>query len=136
MPHDMMPLITPFYAGVMGLLLIVLSWRIVNLRNINKGKMNEEDHSIMAAATRAQGNLIEYLPTALLLLFFVEILEFRSEIVHALGALLIIARLMHIKGLNDPSGKSTLRKLGTRLTWTMMGAASLLAILGSFKIVF
>ena len=136
MPHDMMPLITPFYAGAMSLFLIILSWRIVNLRNLQKGKMNEEDHSAMAAATRAQGNLVEYLPTALLLLFFVEILEFRSEIVHGLGLLLIIARIMHIKGLNDPSGKSTLRKLGTRLTWVMMGAASLLAILGSFKIVF
>lgn len=131
-----MLLITPFYAGILGFLLIALSWRIVKLRHNHQNKMQEVDHTVMAAATRAQGNLIEYLPTALLLMFFVEILEFRALFVHALGITLVVARLMHVKGINDPSGKSTLRKLGTRLTWGMMGVAATLSMIGAFGISF
>lgn len=123
--------ITPLYGAFFGLLLVFLSWRIVELRNKFQVKMGDGGHSELTAATRAQGNLIEYLPTALVLMLMLEFLDFSGWVVHSLGILLIVARLMHLKGINDPSGKSIGRKLGTRLTWIQITVASLLCLAGT-----
>lgn len=127
---------TPLYAGFFGIMLVVLSWRIVRLRNKLQIKMGDGGHEELIAATRAQGNLIEYLPTALILMLAAEFAGFQPIIIHALGILLIAARLLHIKGINDPSGKSKGRKIGTRLTWLQMTIASALCILGAFGVNF
>lgn len=123
--------ITPLYGAFFGLLLVFLSWRIVQLRNKFQVKMGDGGHNELTAATRAQGNLIEYLPTALILMLMLEFLDFSGWVVHGLGILFVVARLMHLKGINDPSGKSFGRKLGTRLTWAQIIVASLLCLAGT-----
>ncbi len=127
---------TPIYAGFFGFMLVILSMRIVKLRNQLQIKMGDGGHEVLIAATRAQGNLIEYLPTALILMLAAEFSGFTPAIIHALGILLIVARLMHVKGINEPSGKSKFRKYGTRLTWLQIGITSALCIMGSFGIRF
>lgn len=129
-------LITPAYAGIMALMLVYLSWRVVSLRKKYETKMGDEGHSELTAAVRAHGNLLEYLPTALLLLLLLEFLSFSSWVIHALGLLLVGARIIHLKGINAPSGKSLNRRLGTRLTWAQMTIASLLCLLGAFDVTF
>lgn len=136
---DRLIFITPIYAGFFGIMLVVLSWRVVKLRRKYEGphhKMNEGGHNEMTAAVRAQGNFTEYLPTALLLMWMLETMQFSPWLIHALGALLIAARLLHVHGLNEPSGKGSTRKLGTRLTWAQIIACSLLAFFGAFGLVF
>ncbi len=131
--------IAPVYAGFFGIMLVLLSWRIVRLRHKYGSfnhKMNEGGHNEMTAAVRAQGNFIEYLPLALLLMWMLETMQFSAWIIHALGVLLILARLLHVHGLNEPGGNGAGRKRGTRLTWTQIVACSLLAFAGAFGVVF
>jgi uncharacterized membrane protein YecN with MAPEG domain len=128
--------ITPLYAGFFGILLVALSWRITAIRNKYQSRMTEEGHTEMTAATRAQGHMVEYMPTGILLMLIAEFQDFSPALLHALGILLIIARLLHLKGLKDPSGQSIARKAGTRLTWLHMVIASAMCIAGSFGIIF
>lgn len=125
--------IAPFYAALTGLLLVFLSWRVVTLRHkYQSERMNEEAHSVLTAATRAQAHLLEYAPIALLLLLLAELQGTSAIVLHALGATFVIARIIHLRGINDPSGKSRARRLGTRLTWLQIIAASLVCLLSCF----
>ena len=133
---DNVTMITPIYAGFFGILLVCLCWRVVSLRNRQENKMNESGHTALTAAVRAQDNLQEYLPVALLLMFMVENLHFSVWIVHALGALLVIARVIHLKGINEPSGKSLRRRVGTRLTWVQIIISSALCFAGALGFVY
>ena len=128
--------ITPVYAGFFGILLVILSARVTRLRNKHEGKMRETGHTEMTAAVRAQSNIVEYLPTALLLMWMLETMQFRGWLIHALGVFLVIARLMHLHGLNEPSGASLKRKLGTRLTWVHIVICSVLCFAGALGFVF
>lgn len=131
--------ITPLYAGFFGLMLVALSWRVTHLRRKYEGhhatKMNEQGHNELAAAVRAQSNIVEYLPMALLLMWTLETMQFSALVLHGLGILLIAARLLHLHGLNEPSGNGPGRKLGTRLTWLQITLSSLLAFSGAIGII-
>jgi len=129
--------ITPIYAGLFGLMLVALSWRVTRLKQKHDGshKMNESSHNELTAAVRAQGNIVEYLPMALLLLWMLEIMQFSPWILHWLGILLIAARLLHLHGLNEPGGNGMGRRLGTRLTWLQIIVSSLLSFAGALGII-
>ena len=131
-------MITPLYAGFFGIMLVLLSWRVTILRRKYEGhhKMNEGGHNEMTAAVRAQSNIVEYLPFALLLMWMLETMHFSPRIIHGLGMLLVVARLMHLHGLNEPGGNGLTRKLGTRLTWLHIVVCSLMGFAGAFRIVF
>lgn len=134
---DHIAFITPIYAGFFGIMLVMLSWRVTKLRRKHEGnKMREIGHNELTAAVRAQGNFVEYLPMALLLMWMLETMQARPMIVHALGVMLIVARMMHLHGLNEPSGDGITRRLGTRLTWLQIVMAGLLCFCASFGILF
>jgi uncharacterized membrane protein YecN with MAPEG domain len=133
---DHLTFLTPLYAGFFGIMLVILSWRVSKLkRKYDNHKMNEGGHTELSAAVRAQANIVEYLPIALLLMWMLESMQFSTWIINTLGILLIIARLMHLHGLNEPSGNGPGRKLGTRLTWLHIVVCSLLGFAGAFGVV-
>ncbi len=134
---DHIVFITPIYAGFFGVMMVILSWRVTKLRRKFEGnKMRETGHNELTAAVRARDNIVEYLPLALLLMWMLEFMQFNPWLVHALGITLIVARLMHLHGLNEPSGDGLGRRLGTRLTWLHISICSLLSFAGSFGIIF
>ena len=61
--------ITTLSAAVLGLWLIVLSWRVITARQNNE-KTGEKD--ILERRIRGQANLTEYAPMALILMFLAE----------------------------------------------------------------
>ena len=128
---DHLTFITPIYAGFFGIMFVVLSWRVSNLRGKHDGKAHDGGHNELSAAVRAQSNIVEYLPFALLLMWMLETMQINPWILHALGALLVMARLLHVHGLNEPSGNGPGRKLGTRLTWVHIVICSLLGFAGA-----
>lgn len=129
--------VTPLYAAFFAFLLVALQWRVSALRDAYQNtRMQEEGHSAMAAATRAVAHAVEYTPLALLLMLIVETQGTSPVIMHALGLLLVAGRLLHLKGLRDPSGKSPSRRLGTRITWAQIVLAGILCAASSFDVVF
>lgn len=122
------PHITPAYAGLLGLMLVVLSWRIMRMRaklEVMAGDGGEKDLNV---AVRIQGNFIEYVPMALLLILFSEALGWKPLVIHALGVTLIFARLAHVHGMSKKNAAGMGRKFGARLTFFVITAASLLCI--------
>lgn len=130
--------ITPLYAGFFGLMFVMLSWRVTSLRRKYEGhnKMRDAGHNELTAAVRAQGNFVEYLPFALLLMWMLETMQVQPLVIHGLGVLLIIARLMHLHGLHEPSGDGITRRLGTRLTWVQITCSALLSFAAALGFVF
>lgn len=122
--------ITLLYAGIFALFQVYLSWRVVTLRNKYQVRMGDGGHTELTGAVRVHGNLLEYMPMGLILLLLLEAVGFSGWVIHALGILLLAARLLHLKGIHDPAGASISRKIGTRLTWIQMTIASLLCLMG------
>jgi uncharacterized protein len=51
--------------------------------------------SLFARIIRAQVNFAEYVPLALLLMGFLEVTRYSIYLLHALGVILVVARLFH-----------------------------------------
>lgn len=120
--------ITPLYAGLIGLLLIVLSSNVSRLRVRLKVLFGDGGQPELERAIRAHANLTENAPLALILLASVEAQGFSTTVLHVLGIILVVGRVLHAYGLTRNAGTSIGRASGISLTWLMILAASLLAI--------
>ncbi len=121
--------ITALYAGILALLLVALSIRVVVLVRakaaVNFGDAGDPEN---ARIVRAQGNFIEYVPMALLLLAVAEHNGASPTWLHALGAGLVVARLIHPTGLRPVGGPNVARVVGTSATWLVLAAGGALVI--------
>lgn len=125
-------MITPVYAGLLGIGMVYLSYRVVRFRIKYQVGVGDGGHKELTRAIRVHGNFTEYVPLSLILLLITEIEGFSPIILHIIGVLLISGRLLHAKGLRKSSGVSLERKVGMLLTWVAAGAAAILSIVGAF----
>jgi uncharacterized membrane protein YecN with MAPEG domain len=125
----MIPLITPLYAALAALILMVLTFRVILLRRSKKVSFGDGGMPELVHAIRAHGNFIEYVPFALLLILLVELTGGPRLMVHGFGAALIVARLFHIWGVLPVKGPFFGRVLGVVLTTLVfVGAAARLLL--------
>ncbi len=122
------PVIVTFYAGLNGLIALVLALLVVRLRVKTKTDLGTGGHLTLEQAIRAHGNFIEYVPIILLLLLLLELCGTRPIVLHALGAALTVGRLLHAWGLHTTPGESAGRAAGIFLTWATLLIAAVLAI--------
>lgn len=117
--------ITALYAALLGLLFIFLSFRVSKHRLAGHVSLGDGDNPELAQAIRAHGNFAEYVPLALILLGLAEAQGAASGLVlHALGAGLLLGRVLHAWGISQPNAVHNARKLGIALTWGAILAAS------------
>ena len=121
-------MITGIYAGICGLLLVVLYVRISQRRLVTKIGVGSGGDAELEQRVRAHGNLIEAAPFALILLYLIEQTGLGSMYVHALGALFIAARLAHAQGMSTTTGRSTGRFYGSLGTVILLLLMSVLLI--------
>lgn len=126
-----MPVVSLLVAGVLGLMLIALAWPIVMLRRGRKVGLGDGGDALLQRRIRIHSNFVEYVPFALGLLVLLELSGLDRAWVATLGALLLVARVLHVAGLSRSAGYSFGRFWGTLLTWIMIVAASILAIIRS-----
>jgi uncharacterized protein len=122
------PIIAPVYAGLLGLMLVCLSWRIMRMRaklEVMAGDGGEKDLNV---AVRIQGNFIEYVPMALLLILITEAEGYPAAAIHGLCLSLVLARLAHIHGMMQKSAAGKGRRLGAMLTFMVIIVASLMSM--------
>ncbi|MEE4329663.1 MAG: MAPEG family protein [Wenzhouxiangella sp.] len=119
--------ITLFYTGLLGLMLIALSLRVVALRRRHKIGLGSGDRPELELAIRAQANFCEYAPLGVLLLLLLEASGAAHAIaLHILGLALVVGRFLHgFVGLNRTAGVSTGRFVGTLMTWLMIAGSAL-----------
>jgi uncharacterized membrane protein YecN with MAPEG domain len=105
-------MITGFYAAILALLYIGLTFNVIRKRyqfGVGLGTGNQID---LDKAVRMHGNFAEHVPFALILMLLTEYVIGAEWIIHALGILLIISRPMHAIGIHRSSGKTLYRAIG------------------------
>lgn len=112
--------ILPAYAAVLALLFVFLSAQTIRARRSLGIGLGHGDNPAMLRAIRVHANFAEYVPLALLLIFFVELSGAQAWLVHSLCAALVAARLSHAWGVGREPGNMRLRVLGMVLTFTVM----------------
>ena len=125
---DMHAPITLFYAAALGILMAVLSIRIPILRGMHNLPWGDGGIVALATSIRVFGNFIEYVPMFLLLLFLLEISDASPMVLHGLGIVLSVARVVHAVSLKAGNELSTMRKMGraigAMLTWLVILVAA------------
>lgn len=114
--------ITLLYAGILGLLLVILSFNVMQnwMRVTALGQQTDRE---MRRAERVLSSFVEYVPMALLLLTLIELRGTPPLILHMLGITLVVARVMHAYGSNDMKGSGLLRFLGAQLTFLTLAVS-------------
>ncbi|WP_420005756.1 MAPEG family protein [Arenibacterium sp. LLYu02] len=120
---------TALYAGALGLLLVYLSMRVVNLRKSFNVSTGGGGHAALELAARVQANCAEYAPIGLLLLALTEAQGAPALAVHGLGLMLLCGRIFHAIGYGRTPSNFKLRVAGMLLTFGMLILASLGLIL-------
>ena len=119
--------VTPLYAGLLVLWFLVLSVRVVRIRQRGIAFGDNGDVDI-ARVVRAQANFAEYVPLALLMMGFLEVTRFSIYLLHALGITLLVARLMHGAALSFGWQLSFGRVTGATLTFGVLLIEAVLCV--------
>jgi uncharacterized membrane protein YecN with MAPEG domain len=119
--------VTPLYAGLLALWFLVLSVRVVRIRQrgIAFGDNGDVD---LARVIRAQANFAEYVPLALLMMGFLEVSRFSIYVLHAFGITLLVARLFHGAALSFGWQTRFGRVTGAALTLIVMLIEAVLCV--------
>lgn len=124
-------MITGMYAALAALMIVALARNVISLRRQHKVALGDGGQQDLLAAIRAHANAVEYLPIGLLLLLLLELSQGPAWLIHLLGSLFIIGRLIHANGVSKAI--ITRRIIGMQFTiWLLiiMAVLNLLAFVG------
>ena len=65
-------MVTPLYAGILGLIYIGLSFFVIKGRFKHQAEIGDLGHADLSRRVRTHGNFIEYAPLFLILMFLAE----------------------------------------------------------------
>lgn len=117
-------MITPVYAAALGIILLFLSFRTIRLRRRFQVAVGAGGEPLLERAMRTHANFCEYVPIALLLLYFFERLVGAGMWLHVLGAMLVFGRLLHAYGVPRIDEDLRFRVLGMSLTFIVIFVAA------------
>ena len=118
--------ISAVFTALLALMLVAISIRITVLRAGKKINLLDGGDEQLRRAIRVQGNFIEYVPIALILLALIEWSGAKDWLVYGLGAALLLARIVHAFGLY--AGVFPARVIGTSATWIIIAAEALIVL--------
>ena len=121
-------MVTPLYAALVALLLIALSVRTIRLRRRYQVAIGPGEDMALQRAMRVHANFCEYIPIALIGLFFVESLWGSGWWIHLLGLPLLLGRLSHAWGVQQVREDLRFRVFGMISTFTVIGCSALAII--------
>lgn len=119
------PVVTAVYAGIAGLMLLVLAGLVVRARWRYGTGLGVGSDPGMERAVRVHANFTEYVPLALVLMLLAELNGLPTVLLHLAGLLLLASRALHAWGLSRVSGRSFGRFYGTAGTWLVVLGLSL-----------
>jgi hypothetical protein len=112
--------ITTLAAALLTVLFVRLSFAVIRLRRGHKVALGSGGHLELERAIRAQGNFAEYVPFGLILLGCLEINGAPKWLVAIPAITLIIGRVLHAKGINEPPPAFTNRVRGMQFTFATL----------------
>jgi uncharacterized membrane protein YecN with MAPEG domain len=111
------PSVTALYAGLVGVLLLVLASLISRHRRGLGIGLGDGGNPDLARAIRVHGNAVEWAVPAILLLLVAELNRAPPLLLHACGLATIAGRVLHASGLSRRSGYSFGRFAGSAVSW-------------------
>ena len=112
--------VTPLYAGLIALLFVALSLKVIMARRSARVSVGDGDDKTVIKAMRTQANCAEYAPIGILLLALAELQGAPGWTLHLLGSMLLLGRLMHAYGFGRTPQIVPVRQLGMVLTFVML----------------
>lgn len=119
------------YIALSALLLVVISVRVTLLRGKHRVAVGTGGNPELERAMRVQANFAEYAPTFLLVLAGLAFARESDFVIHALGVLFLIGRIVHVWAMHQEAPWHVRgRRIGMTLTWgpLLVGAVMLLGI--------
>ena len=112
-----MLIITSLYASILALLVIFLAYKVVNFRQTKSVGLGDNGDKDGMRAIRVHANAVEYIPMMIILMGIYEANGGSTIMLHIIGAVAVIARILHATGLSKSAGTTFGRFVGTLLTW-------------------
>ncbi|MBA5776345.1 MAPEG family protein [Stappia sp. F7233] len=125
--------ITPIYAGLLGLVFLVLSIRVIRVRRGERVSLGDGGSKILLRRQRAHGNFAEYTPLVLILMALAEIQSAPFLLLHLTGLCLLCGRLSHAYALGGESRPFQFRVAGMYLTFAALLCGSVANLLLPFS---
>ena len=119
------PIITGFWAGLIGLLGLLLALNVVRLRQKLRVGLGDGGQPALERAIRVFGNFTEYAALCLVMIALLDMLGAPRLLVHGCGVALLVGRAAHAWGLSGSSGESPGRVVGMTLTWLVLLVAGI-----------
>ena len=123
--------VTALYAGLLGLVGLVLAGLVGRARAKTNISLNDGGNKELIEANRRHMNWVEYVPFILLLLAIAELNGAAKTWVHVMGGVLLISRLIHPFGISADKMMMWQRGAGTSGTF-VVGFAALVTVLWQF----
>jgi len=125
-------IITAFYAGVLGLMYLGLSLRVVQFRRRGIPLGDGGDQRMMRII-RGHGNFGEYVPLILVLMLILELGRTSLYVLHALGIALVAGRVLHGYALSFSVRSRFGRLWGAALTFAALLVAAVLCLVQGIR---
>ncbi|MEM9332627.1 MAG: MAPEG family protein [Pseudomonadota bacterium] len=118
--------ITTSSATILGFWLVILSIRVVGARRTASVSLGDGGDQTLSRRIRAQGNLSEYAPLGLILIFLPEAQAGSTWLLAASAAFFVVGRLAHGYALSFTESNAIARMSGMIMTFTgLMALAAL-----------
>lgn len=122
-----------FYAGVLALLFVYLSARVISARGDARVALGDGGNSLLQRRIRAHANFAEYVPLTIVLMALAAVQNAPVWALHLIGILLLAGRCIHAFGVSREPEKLQLRVTGMVLTFSALAIAALLDLALSFQ---
>ena len=119
------------WSGLLLLLLMVLSVRVVLNRRKHKVLLGDGKESQITLRSRVFGNAAEYIPVGVGALALLALLGMPAMAIHAVGGVLLAGRLIHAVSLSDRKPTRG-RVLGMALTYVALFVAGGMLVVHAF----
>ncbi len=120
--------ITAFYAALLGLFFVFLSFRVIGWRRLKSVELGHGEDSELLRRMRVHANFAEYVPFALLLMAIAESMTAPRPLIHVAGLILIAGRLIHAYGLSQSPHILRFRVGGMILTFTALALSAIICL--------
>ena len=112
-----MLIITSLYASILAILVIYLAYKVVDFRRVKSVGIGDNGDKDGLRSIRVHANAVEYIPMIVILMGIYEVNGGSTLMLHIIGTLAVISRLLHATGLSKSAGTTFGRFVGTLLTW-------------------
>ncbi len=101
MPSMSLLSVSPIYLALLAILFVPFTMRVGAYRVKNKVNLGDGGDPELIKRIRGQGNFVETVPLAILLIVIMEVLGAGDMWLHGLGIALVAGRLLHYLGVTD-----------------------------------